>query len=112
MSLAEEIRRALRRDFPHLSSRRDALAVQRAFLRGWSPPRKTGRRRSQLITAAHADWKDGLRGIALYDWHIPGFRKMGYWKKKAKITKLMDAIRKRERRRTNAQRCPRDKFPA
>jgi hypothetical protein len=35
---------------------------------------------------------------------------MSYWKKKDKIRKLMDAIRKRERRRqTKTESCPPEK---
>jgi hypothetical protein len=72
-------------------------AVRRKLL----PPGPRGRRNSERITAAYADWKAGMRGIELYARHIPGFREMSYWKKKDKIRTLNDALSKREKRRTN-----------
>jgi hypothetical protein len=68
------------RDFAK-ASRRQRLRLANTFLRQLLPPRKGGRRNTERITAAHADWKAGVRGLELYERHIPGFRKMSYWKK-------------------------------
>ena len=61
-------------------------------------PRKPGRKRSDRITAAHADWKAGMRGIELYRKHIRGFETHSFWRRKSESRSLMDAIRARERR--------------
>lgn len=50
VGVAVEIGQALRRDFPHLSSRRDGLAIQRGFMRGWSPPVRPGRKPSDRVS--------------------------------------------------------------
>src|SRR5215472_3622294 len=90
-------------------SRRQRVSLVNTFRRQLLPPRRPGRRRSKKITAAHADWRAGIRGVALYERHIPGFRKMGYWKRKDKIRNLMDVIRKRERRKTKPKTSPPEK---
>jgi hypothetical protein len=78
--------------------RRELSRIVRAFRSQLLPPRKPGRRRNKEITAAHADWQSGLRGVALYRKHIPRFDQMSRWRRQAKIRALMDAIRSRERR--------------
>jgi len=79
-------------------SRKERLKIVRAFRSQLIPAGKPGRKRHQEITAAHADWKNGLRGLALYRQHIPRFEQLGYWERKGKMHALKDAIRSRDRR--------------
>ncbi len=92
-----EIGKSIALEFPDLQ-RRDRLRLLRGFRAQLIPPGKPGRKRRKEITAAHADWKGGLRGLPLYRKHIPGFDRMNWWKRKAKMGALRDAIRSRERR--------------
>lgn len=78
--------------------RRERVRLTTLFRRQLIPPGKPGRRRSKEITAAYSDWKSGMRGLALYRKHLPGFDRMNHYKRKVKTTALMDAIRSRERR--------------
>jgi hypothetical protein len=79
------------------------LRIAAIFRRQLIPPRTPGKKRRKEITAAHADWKLGIRGKELYCRHIPGFDRMGRWRREAKSRDLMDAIRSRERRATKQQ---------
>ena len=72
--------------------------VGRAFLSTLAPSGSRGRKRRKEITAAHADWKNGMRGPELFEKHIPGFKTMSQWKRRVKKRALIDAIRSRERR--------------
>jgi hypothetical protein len=95
--IATEAGQRIARDYPHLD-RRWRLRIASTFRRQLIPPRKPGRKRRKEITAAHADWKLGLRGLELYRRHIPGFDRMSQWRRESTIRDLMDAIRSRERR--------------
>jgi hypothetical protein len=77
---------------------RDRLKIVRVFRSQIIPPGRPGRRRKERITAAHRDWKNGIRGVALYRKHIEGWDKHGQWRRKGEERRLMDAIRSRERR--------------
>jgi len=77
---------------------RERLHVANAFRRQLIPPGKPGRKRSSKITAAYLDWKEGLKGVALYRKHIRGWDRHNYWRRKVESRALMDAIRTRERR--------------
>jgi len=76
------------------------------------PPGKPGRKRSKEITEAYADWKSGMRGLALYRKHIPRFDRMGIWERKVKTRALMDAIRSRRRREQRRRTREADARPA
>jgi hypothetical protein len=62
------------------------------------PPGKRGRKRSEQITAAHADWSAGIRGVELYRKYIPGFEHMSRWRRGSESRTLLNAIHSRERR--------------
>jgi len=87
----------IRQEFPDLG-RRELLRIVTAFRRALIPRQRRGRRPSKEITAAHADWKCGMCGVALYRKHIVGFDRMSRWKRQGKSRALMEAIRSRERR--------------
>ena len=78
--------------------RDDRVHVAKAFRGQLIPPRCRGRKRSEQITAAHADWKGGLRGVRLYQKHIPGFDQLSEWRRRYESRRLLEAIRSRERR--------------
>ena len=77
---------------------RHRRSIGSAFRRQIIPPGKPGRKRSKEITAAYADWKAGMRGLALYRKHLFRFDRMGHSERKVKTRALMDAIRARRRR--------------
>jgi hypothetical protein len=110
-SSAIEAGQRIAHEVGHLD-RRELHGIVRAFRSQLLPPRKPGRRRNKEITAAHADWKSGLRGVALYQKHIPRFDQMSRWKRQAKIRALMDAIRSRERRARKRSRNDQPVSPA
>jgi hypothetical protein len=95
--IATEAGQRIARDFPHLD-RHWRLQIATIFHRQLIPARRPGRKRRKEITAAHADWKVGVRGAQLYRKHIPGFDRMSRWRRESKSRDLMDAIRSRERR--------------
>jgi len=72
-----------------------------AFRRELFPPGRPGRRRKETITAAHRDWKNGMRGPALYRTHIPGWEKHNRYRRQSEARALMDAVRTRNRREQN-----------
>jgi hypothetical protein len=78
--------------------RKEHLKLVRTFRRQLIKPGKRGPKKKERITAAYVDWKAGSRGVALYRKHIPGFGKMGRWKRKAKSETLLESIRTRDRR--------------
>jgi hypothetical protein len=77
------------------SQRMKALVALRRVL---FPPKRPGRKRKELVTAAHRNWKDGVRGLALFRVHIPGWEKHSRWRRKTEERALMDAIHTRDRR--------------
>ena len=77
---------------------RERLHVASAFRRQLIPPGKRGRKRSGKITAAYLDWKDGLRGVALYRKHIHGWERHSEWRRKVEARGLINAIHARKRR--------------
>jgi hypothetical protein len=79
-------------------SRNEALRIV-AVIRSVIVPRsQAGRKRDERITAAYCDWKNGMRGVQLYRKHIPGYDRMGEYKREVKVKRLRDAIRSRRRR--------------
>ena len=87
-----------REQFSESLTREDYIRVARAFGSAVVPKRKPGRRRKPQVTAALADFKAGMRGVALFQKHIPSWDKHGEWRRKAEARALMDAIRSRDRR--------------
>ena len=78
--------------------RRQLHKLLSAFRRVLFPVKPPGRRRKEGITAAHRDWKNGMRGVELYRKHIPGWEKHSRWRRAGEQRALRDAIRSRERR--------------
>ena len=78
--------------------RRLLQKVLAAFRHTIYPVKRAGRRKKEQITVAHRDWKNGMRGLELYQKHIPGWEKCSHWRRKGEARRLMDAIRSRERR--------------
>jgi len=68
------------------------------FRAGVVPRRRAGRRPKAQVTAAYQDWKAGMRGVALFRKHIPGWQKHNRYRRIAEEKRLMDAIRSRYRR--------------
>jgi hypothetical protein len=95
--IAERAGQEIAARFPNLAlhqRRRVVTALRRQLF----PPGKPGRRRSKEITAAYADWKAGMRGVAFYRKHLFRFDRMGHWQRMVKTRALMDAVRARNRR--------------
>jgi hypothetical protein len=105
-NLAEEIGLRIVTEFGAELERRDRLKIATAFRRQLIPPRPPGRRPKEAITAAHRDWKAGVRGLELFRRHIPDFDKKGHWRRKGESQALMDAIRTRHRRERRRRHRP------
>ena len=84
--------------FGALLPRSERIKLVSTFRRILIPPRRRGRRPKETITSAHRDWKNGIRGLALYRAYIPRFDKHSLWRRMAEQRALMDAIYSRERR--------------
>jgi hypothetical protein len=85
-------------DLGALLANRDRSKVLTAFRHILFPARRPGRRPKETITAAHRDWKGGIRGPALYRAHIPGWEKHNRYRRQSEARALMDAVRTRNRR--------------
>lgn len=79
-------------------ARRQRLKVVSTFRRILFPPKRPGRRRKEAITAAHRDWKNGLRGPALFRRHILNWERHNHFRREYESRRLMSAIQSRERR--------------
>ncbi len=55
-------------------TRKDRMLVIKAFQAQLIPPVRRGRKQRAGITAAHADWQGGMRGLTLYRNALPGSR--------------------------------------
>lgn len=84
--------------------RRDREHLVAAFQLQVLPPLKRGRKRSEAVTAAHADWRSGMRGVKLYSRHIAGFDDMSWAERESKSRSLIRAISSRERRSPDRHR--------
>ncbi len=97
IAIAEQAGKEITERFSNLAPHERRKVVTQ-FRRQLFSAGKPGRRRSKEITAAYADWINGMRGLVLYRKHIPEFDRMGFWKRKVKTRALLDAIRTRKRR--------------
>jgi hypothetical protein len=77
-----------------LSDRQLARVVR--LVRSGSPKRQ--RKRTEELNEADRDYLAGLRGVALYRKHIPGYAKLSRWRRKAEQKRLMDSLHKRASR--------------
>jgi len=95
---ATRIAHEIREQFGESLTREDYILVARAFHSAVVPKRKPGRRPKAQVTAAYQDWKAGVRGVALFRTHIPGWDKHSKWRRKHEARALLDAIGSRRRR--------------
>jgi hypothetical protein len=91
---ANEIRRQFGQDL----TREEYQRLVSFFRAGIVPRRQPGRRPKPQVTAAYLDWKAGMRGEALYEKYIPGWKKHHRYRRIGEQKTLMDAIRNRYRR--------------
>ena len=93
--------------------RRERQKVLTAFRHVIIPVKRPGRKRKEGITAAHRDWKNGMRGVALYRKYIPGWESHGYWRRKGEESRLRNAISTRDRREGGTRKIqPADSAPS
>lgn len=88
----------IRRQFGDRLTRDECLKLVSAFRAGVVPRRRAGRRPKPRVTNAFHDWKAGMRGVDLYQKHIPGWAGHNRYRKMGEQKELMDAIRSRRRR--------------
>ena len=88
----------IRRQFGPQLTRDECLRLVSVFRTGVVPRRRAGRRPKPQVTAAYLDWKAGMRGVALFRKHIPGWDGHHRYRKIGEQKALMDAIRSRARR--------------
>jgi hypothetical protein len=79
-------------------TREQWLKLVSVFRAGVLPGRRAGRRPKSQVTAAYLYWKAGMRGVALFRKHIPGWEKHNRYHRMGEQKELMDAIRGRHRR--------------
>ena len=86
----------MKRNFLHPSDGKVSTAVRRML-----HPR-AGKKKSPL-DSAYDDYKNGMRGIPLYREHIPGFDKLGPWRRERAQRRLRQALAKRAERERKRQ---------
>ena len=93
-----------------------SISERRQVVRGFCsvliPGRRAGRKQSETITAAYDAWRDGMRGIALYQSHIPNWKRLSRWRRKAVERSLMASIYSRSRRDRAKQAARSSEAPA
>lgn len=92
----------IRSQYGEQLTRDECQKLVSAFRAGVVPRRKAGRRPKPHVTAAYLDWKAGMRGVQLFEKHIPGWRKHNRYHRIGEQKELMDAIRSRRRREQTA----------
>jgi hypothetical protein len=65
--------RGIRRQFGEGLTREECLRLVGVFRAGIVPRRRSGHRPKPQVTAAYLDWKAGMRGVALFRKHVPGW---------------------------------------
>ena len=101
---AREITRQF--DVVGMASRKELSKVVRAFGAALMPRWRRGRKPRKEITAAYTDWKNGVRGIRLFETHIRDYARLSAWRREKKQKALMAAIRSRQRRDPNRPNVP------
>jgi hypothetical protein len=96
--MTERTAHDIRRQFGTDLTRDECLKLVSVFRAGVVPRRRAGRRPKPQVTAAYLDWKAGMRGVALFRKHIPGWDKHNRYHRIGEQKELMDAIRSRRRR--------------
>jgi hypothetical protein len=76
----------------------DRRMIVTAFRAVMIPRRRAGRKPSEALTAAYADWRSNIRGVTLFRKHISNWERLSRWRRKAEQRSLMDAIYSRNRR--------------
>ena len=92
----------IRRQYGQRLTRDECVKLVSVLRAGLVPRRRAGRRPKPQVTAAYLDWKAGMRGVALFRKHIPGWEGHHRYRKIGEQKALMDAIRSRSRRQRNA----------
>jgi RecB family exonuclease len=88
----------LRHQYGEGLTREQWLKLVSVFRAGTVPRRRAGRRPKPQVTASYLDWKTGMRGVALFRKHIPGWEKHNRYHRIGEQKELIDAIRSRYRR--------------
>jgi hypothetical protein len=87
-------------------AREEALKLVSTFRAGVVPRKRPGHHPKPQITAAYLDWKAGMSGEALYEKHIPGWKKHHRYRRIGEQKTLMDAIRSRRRQACDGTNTP------
>jgi len=100
-ALVEQFRRAADEAALSREARLEAVsAIRRAIV----PKRKPGKKKNARIDSAYRDYQLGMRGLKLYRKHIPNFRKLSRWRRKAEQRRLTGNLQKRAERDRKRQR--------
>lgn len=91
-----------------LAERRRLVALFRTAL---IPAGRPGRKRRHDVTSAYNDWKEGMRGLALYKKHIRGWDQMSHWRRQQAARRLSNAVHTMHKRRRldDLAKCQPDK---
>jgi hypothetical protein len=100
--IAHQCAETILRGYGHSLNRAELLQLARLFKSALVPKRRPGRKPSFRITRAVEDYKAGIRGVALWQTHIPRWHRLSRWRQRILKNNLMEAIRTRLRREWQA----------
>lgn len=89
-----------RADFPYEMRLVIAAAVRRAIV----PQRKPGKKDHRL-DKAYADYKAGMRGLALFCKYIPNLDRLSRWRRTIEQNRLLKTLQKRAEREKKRQQA-------
>jgi len=88
------LKETIERENPPRSTRlRVASAVRRAIV-----PRLKPGKRDHRLDSAYADYRAGMRGMALFRKHIPNHDRLSLWRRRIEEGRLRNTLQKRAQR--------------
>lgn len=102
LAAIDQAAQAIRHSYPQNLSSKEIARLQRRLKARLRPPEaraRPGKRAERRISEALADWESGIKGVALYQQHIPQYAQLAHWRRRREQTRLLNAIYKRRQRR-------------
>jgi hypothetical protein len=100
-SLVEALRAAIAAENLSLAARRGVLGALRRGVLPKKKPKSFSMRRirqNERLNRAFWDYKTGMRGSALFEKHVPGWKTMSRWRRRVEQTQFRKAVEKRAQR--------------
>lgn len=104
----DALKETVERENPPRSTRlRIAAAVRRVLV-----PRLKPGRRDHRLDSAYADYRAGMRGMALFRKHIPNHDRLSLWRRRIEEGRLRNTLQKRaQRERRGVARADKSAVP-